>query len=72
MRILQETAPVLFELISLKCYVHEAMSPILKEIIKKANVPFQNKVVPSTPSSLPDDNELQSLCFFPSLSRVHL
>ena len=74
MKVLQETARVLFELmLSLgKDYPHQAMSPILKEFIKKAKAPFQSLLAPSAVSTLLEEDELHSLCFFPSLSRVRL
>ena len=49
------------------------MSPILKEIIKKANLPFEGSGHSASHLvNLPEENELKSLCFFPKLLRVRV
>ena len=42
------------------------MSPVLNEIIKKANLPFEGceSLVPDV-MHLPEEHELKSLCFLP-------
>lgn len=49
------------------------MSPVLNEIMKKANLPFQEcQHLASHMIHLPEENELKSLWFFPMLPCVRI
>lgn len=74
MKLLQETTPVLFELLLPPTYFpRKQMSPVLNEIIKKANLPFEGcESLASDVMYLPEEHELKSLCFFPTLPRVRI
>ena len=72
MKQLQETTPVLFDLIFVLGHYPSIITPILKEMIIKSQVPFS--VVPCTDddinlseSGVLYDNEIKNLCYFPTL-----
>ena len=72
MKELQQTIPVLFELLSPPTYFpRKLMCPILNEIMKKATAPFESGLQSkSKVFQLSEEDELKSLCFFPSLPCV--
>ena len=75
MKQLQETTPVLFDLIFVLGHYPSIITPILKEMIIKSQVPFS--VVPSTDddinlseSGVLYDDEITNLCYFPTLPLI--
>lgn len=75
MKVLQETIPVLFELFSPPVYFpRRVMCPILNEMIKKATSLFNSQECDwlSCKGFLPEEDEIKSLCFFPSLPRIRI
>lgn len=71
MKKLQETLPVLFELVLLLGHYPLCVTPILKEMLGKATSPFsdQHEGLVDTLSACTQD-ELKTLCFFPTLPAI--
>lgn len=67
MKNLQETLPVVFDLILSLGYYPPYITSILKEMLHKAKAPFSEHVVPLTAVTPIPEDEMKSLCFFPNL-----
>ena len=74
MKLLQETSPIIFETVSCPSYFpQKVMTPVLMEVIKKATLPFAcSGHSDSSLLPLPEEDELKSLCFFPTLPRIRM
>ena len=66
MKCLQNSLPVVFDLIG------GCSSYITREMLKKAQAPFSDHVAQSTSLVTKTENEVKSLCFFPTLPVLHL
>lgn len=68
---LQATSPILFDLLlSVKDFPRIAMISVFEELIVKSCAPFKQEISPVGTIDLLEENELQSLAYFPVLQRV--